>query len=52
MDYKLISLFPFIENSVKLFDNQNRFLKMIVLTGKISALEKASNLFSFTRLLA
>ena len=48
MDYKLMSLFPFIENSVKLFDNQNRFLKMIVLTGKISALEKASNLFSFT----
>lgn len=35
-------------NSVKLFDDQNRFLKKIVLTGKICALEKAANLFSFT----
>ena len=48
MNSKIINLFPFIESSVKLFDNQNRFLKMIVLTGKISALEKASNLFAFT----
>jgi hypothetical protein len=43
-----ISLFPFIAQSVKLFDEQNRFLKKIILTGKICALEKAANLFSFT----
>lgn len=48
MDTKLISIFPFIANSVRLFDDQNRFLKKIVLTGKICALEKAANLFSFT----
>lgn len=48
MDNKLISIFPFISNSIRLFDDQNRFLQKIVLTGKISALEKASNLFSFT----
>ncbi|HEX5330771.1 cache domain-containing protein [Sulfuricurvum sp.] len=43
-----ISLFPFINQSVKLFEDQNRFLKKIILTGKICALEKAANLFSFT----
>jgi hypothetical protein len=43
-----LELFPFINQSVKLFDDQNRFLKKIILTGKISALEKAANLFSFT----
>ncbi|MDD5051101.1 MAG: hypothetical protein PHO27_00035 [Sulfuricurvum sp.] len=48
MDSKLLTIFPFITNSVKLFDNQNRFLKKIILTGKICALEKAANLFSFT----
>lgn len=48
MDSKLLSIFPFITNSVKLFDDQNRFLKKIILTGKICALEKAANLFSFT----
>ncbi len=49
MDYsKFLTIFPFIENSVKLLDDQNRFLKKIILTGKISALEKAANLFSFT----
>ena len=47
-DSQLLELFPFIRNSVELFDNQNRFLKKIILTGKISALEKAANLFSFT----
>jgi len=47
-DTQLRDLFPFIGNSVELFDNQNRFLKKIILTGKISALEKAANLFSFT----
>ncbi|MDD2830191.1 MAG: cache domain-containing protein [Sulfuricurvum sp.] len=45
---KYIEIFPFIENSVRLFDDQNRFLKKIILTGKICALEKAANLFSFT----
>lgn len=48
MDAKFISVFPFIAHSVRLFDDQNRFLKKIVLTGKICALEKAANLFSFT----
>lgn len=48
MDAKFISVFPFIVHSVRLFDDQNRFLKKIVLTGKICALEKAANLFSFT----
>lgn len=48
MDSKLLTIFPFISNSVKLFDDQNRFLKKIILTGKICALEKAANLFSFT----
>lgn len=49
MDHsKFLTLFPFIENSVKLLDDQNRFLKKIILTGKICALEKAANLFSFT----
>jgi len=43
-----LDLFPFISQSVKLFDDQNRFLKKIILTGKICALEKAANLFSFT----
>lgn len=41
-------LFPFIQKSVQLFDGQNRFLKKIILTGKICAIEKAANLFSFT----
>jgi len=45
---KFLTIFPFIENSVKLLDEQNRFLKKIILTGKICALEKAANLFSFT----
>lgn len=45
---KLLGIFPFIAHSVKLFDDQNRFLKKIILTGKICALEKAANLFSFT----
>lgn len=45
---KFLTIFPFIENSVKLLDDQNRFLKKIILTGKICALEKASNLFTFT----
>lgn len=48
MDLKLLSIFPFIANSVRMFDDQNRFLKKIILTGKICALEKASNLFTFT----
>lgn len=48
MDSKILSLFPFIEQSVKLFDDQNRHLKKIILTGKICALEKAANLFTFT----
>lgn len=48
MDKKLLSVFPFITNSVQLFEDQNRFLKKIILTGKISALEKAANLFTFT----
>lgn len=49
MDFtKFLTIFPFIENSVKLLDDQNRFLKKIILTGKICALEKAANLFSFT----
>lgn len=43
-----LNLFPFVENSVKLFDDQNRFLNKIVLTGKIAALEQAANLFTFT----
>jgi hypothetical protein len=47
-EIKYINLFPFIGQSVKLFDDQNRFLKKIILTGKICALEKAANLFSFT----
>lgn len=47
-DSKLLEIFPFIKNSVRLFDDQNRFLKKIILTGKICALEKAANLFSFT----
>lgn len=47
-DLKYLDIFPFIDNSVKLFDDQNRFLKKIILTGKICALEKAANLFSFT----
>jgi hypothetical protein len=45
---KFLEIFPFIRNSVNLFDDQNRFLKKIILTGKIAALEKAANLFSFT----
>jgi len=45
---KFLNLFPFIGESVKLLDEQNRFLKKIILTGKICALEKAANLFSFT----
>ncbi|MFA5215768.1 hypothetical protein [Sulfuricurvum sp.] len=45
---KFLEIFPFIRNSVNLFDDQNRFLKKIILTGKICALEKAANLFSFT----
>ncbi len=45
---KYLNLFPFIGQSVKQFDDQNRFLKKIILTGKICALEKAANLFSFT----
>lgn len=45
---KLLHLFPFIRHSVELFEDQNRFLKKIILTGKISALDKAANLFSFT----
>jgi len=44
----LLHLFPFIRHSVELFEDQNRFLKKIILTGKISALDKAANLFSFT----
>jgi hypothetical protein len=47
-DIKYLNLFPFIGQSVKQFDDQNRFLKKIILTGKICALEKAANLFSFT----
>lgn len=45
---KFLEIFPFIRNSVNLFDDQNRFLKKIILTGKICALEKAANLFLFT----
>lgn len=45
---KFLDLFPFIRSSVELFDDQNRFLKKVILTGKISALDKAANLFSFT----
>ncbi|MDP3293101.1 MAG: hypothetical protein Q8M43_13835 [Sulfuricurvum sp.] len=41
-------LFPFIQRNVQLFDGQNRFLKKIILTGKICAIEQAANLFSFT----
>ncbi len=41
-------LFPFIQKNIHLFDAQNRFLKKIILTGKISALDKAANLFEFT----
>lgn len=48
MESKLLEIFPFIQNSIKLLDDQNRFLKKIILTGKICALEKAANLFSFT----
>lgn len=45
---KFLTIFPFIESSVKLLEGQNRFLKKIILTGKIAALEKAANLFTFT----
>jgi hypothetical protein len=48
MDEKHIEIFPFISRSIRLFDDQNRFLKKILLTGKISSLEKAANLFAFT----
>lgn len=48
MDTKLLNVFPFINQSVQLFDDQNRHLKKIILTGKICALEKAANLFTFT----
>ncbi|MCX6074856.1 MAG: hypothetical protein NTY39_11085 [Campylobacterales bacterium] len=45
---KLLEIFPFIQRSVNLFNDQNRYLKKIILTGKICALDKAANLFSFT----
>jgi len=47
-DNGLFEVFPMIETIAESFEYQNSMLNKIVLTGKISALEIAENLFNFT----
>ena len=44
---KLLSLFPFIEDTMLHLENQNKYLNKVMLTGKINALDVAENLFDF-----
>ncbi len=45
---ELISLFPFVEDTLYELDKLNKSLNRITLTGKINALDVASTLFEFT----
>jgi len=47
-DNGLFEIFPMIQTISESFEYQNSMLNKIVLTGKISALEIAENLFNFT----
>ena len=44
---KLLSLFPFIQETMSSLEAQNKYLNKVTLTGKINALDVASNLFDF-----
>jgi hypothetical protein len=45
---ELISLFPFVEDTLYELDKLNKSLNRVTLTGKINALDVASTLFEFT----
>ncbi len=44
---ELLSLFPFIQETMSRLENQNKYLNKVTLTGKINALDVAANLFDF-----
>ncbi len=44
----LIDFFPFVAQTKRSIENQNRFLRKISLTGKINALDDTVNLFTYT----
>jgi len=44
----LLEVFPFIKQTMLDLEKQNKFLNKVTLTGKINALNVASNLFEFT----
>ncbi len=44
---ELLSLFPFIEETMSRLEKQNKYLNKVTLTGKINALDVAANLFDF-----
>ena len=44
---ELLSLFPFIQETMSRLENQNKYLNKVTLTGKINALHVAANLFDF-----
>ena len=45
---ELLNIFPFIDQTRRDLENQNKFLNKVTLTGKINALNVAANLFEFT----